>query len=140
MATSKNPQQVTASFWDVEAPYHARIENHFLDLRSIRATISAVRQPVLVVGAGQGLIVEELHHQGFQCDGVDLSDQMIKFAKLRRGLTLVKADAQALPFEAGTYATVIYATGVMDFMGNEARIALILNEGRRDRKSKRLNS
>src|SRR5215470_10761785 len=119
MATSKHTPQVRASFWDLEAPHHGPSENHFLDLPSIRATIRAVREPALVVGAGQGLIVEELHHQGFQCDGVDLSPEMIKYAKLRRGLTLVEADARALPFEAGTYATVIYATGVIDFMADE---------------------
>jgi len=86
---------------------------------------------VLVVGAGQGLIVEELQKRGFQCDGVDLSSEMIRYAKLRRGLTLIKADARAMPFEAETYATIIYATGVVDFIRDEEEIRAILNEGRR---------
>jgi SAM-dependent methyltransferase len=131
MATNKNKHEVPASVWDVEAPYHGSFENHFLDLPSIRATVGAVREPALVVGAGQGLIVEELRKQGLYCDGVDLSPEMIKYAKLRRGLTLVEADAQALPFETGSYATIIYATGVIDFIADEAQVGLILNEGRR---------
>src|SRR6185295_4533591 len=85
----------------------------------------------LVVGAGQGLIVEELLKRGFQTDGVDLSSEMIRYAKSRRGLTLIEANAKALPFEDGTYETIIYATGVVDFMGDEEQIGVILNEARR---------
>ena len=131
MATNKNTREVPASVWDLEAPYHGSFENHFLDLSSVRAAVGAVREPALVVGAGQGLIVEELRKQGLHCDGVDLSSQMIKYAKLRRGLILAEADARALPFETGTYATIIYATGVIDFIADEAQVGLILNEGRR---------
>jgi hypothetical protein len=86
---------------------------------------------VLVVGAGLGLIVEELQKKGFQCDGVDLSSEMIRYAKIRRGLTLVKADARAMPFGEKTYATIIYPTGVVDFVSDEEAIRAILNEGRR---------
>jgi ubiquinone/menaquinone biosynthesis C-methylase UbiE len=56
---------------------------------------------------------------------------MIRHAKLRRGLTLVEADARAMPFADATYATTIYATGVLDFMGDEEDLRAILNEGRR---------
>jgi hypothetical protein len=44
---------------------------------------------------------------------------------------LIKADARALPFGEETYATLIYATGVIDFISNEEEIRAILNEGRR---------
>jgi len=118
-------------FWDALAPYHGRVENHYFDLASLRGIVHAIQQPVLVVGAGQGLIVAELRNGGFECGGVDLSSEMIRYAKLRRGLDLVQADARAMPFEAGTYGTMIYATGVVDFMGDEEEIGVILNEGRR---------
>jgi SAM-dependent methyltransferase len=85
----------------------------------------------LVVGAGQGLIVAALQAQGLQCDGVDLSAEMIRYARLRRGLALVHADAKALPFGNGAYKTVIYATGVIDFMSDEEEIRGIMDEGRR---------
>jgi ubiquinone/menaquinone biosynthesis C-methylase UbiE len=118
-------------FWDALAPHHSKIENSYLDLPSLRHILSDIHQPVLVVGAGQGLIVAELQKKGFQCDGVDLSPEMIRYAKIRRGLALVQADARAMPFGDGTYKTLIYATGVVDFMSDEESIRAIMNEARR---------
>src|SRR5437762_14139484 len=103
----------TSAYWDALAPHHSALENNYLNLPSLRRIIRDVHQPVLVVGAGQGLLVEELLKRGFQTDGVDLSSEMIHFAKTRRGLTLIEADAGALPFGAGAYETIIYATGVL---------------------------
>ena len=120
-----------SDYWDTLAPHHASLENNFLDLPGLRRIVHHVRQPVLVVGAGQGLIVEELLKRGLQTDGVDLSREMIRYAKSRRGLNLIEADARALPFGDGTYETIIYATGVIDFMGDEELIRTILNEARR---------
>ena len=91
----------------------------------------SIRTPVLVVGAGQGLIVAALQKEGLQCDGVDLSAEMIRYARLRRRLALFHADAKALPFGNGAYKTIIYATGVIDFMSDKEEIRLILNEARR---------
>src|SRR5436853_7027922 len=54
----------TSDYWDALAPHHASLENNFLDLPGLRRIMHHVRQPVLVVGAGQGLIVEELHKRG----------------------------------------------------------------------------
>src|SRR5580692_11705069 len=102
-----------SNLWDAMAPHHSKIENSYLDLPSIRRIIHDIHQPALVVGAGQGLIVAELLRMGIQCDGVDLSAEMIRCAKIRRGLDLVQANACALPFENGTYRTIIYATGVI---------------------------
>ena len=121
----------SSSFWDALAPYHSTIENSYLDLPSLRRIVHDIHPPVLVVGAGQGLIVAELRKRGVQCDGVDLSSEMIRYAKIRRGLDLVQADAGAMPFEKGTYRTIIYATGVVDFMGDEEEIRAIMNEATR---------
>ncbi|SPE56603.1 putative Methyltransferase type 11 [Verrucomicrobia bacterium] len=120
-----------SDFWDALAPHLSRIENSYLDAPSIRRIIHDIHQPALVVGAGQGLIVAELQKKGIQCDGVDLSSEMIRYAKIRRGLDLVQADARAMPFEKGTYQTIIFATGVIDFMIDEEQIRVILNEARR---------
>ncbi len=121
----------SADFWDALAPHHGAVEDHYLNRASIRAIAGSIQTPVLVVGAGQGLIVAELLAQGLQCDGLDFSSEMVRQAKLRRGLTLIEADARAMPFNQATYGTIIYATGVIDFMGNEEDIRAILNEGRR---------
>lgn len=119
------------AFWDTLAPQHAIIEDNYLDLRSLHRILPEVQPPVLVVGAGHGLLVEELRDRGFECQGVDFSAEMIRCAKLRRALDLIQADAKAMPFGAGTFGTIIYATGVIDFIADEDRIRVILNEGRR---------
>jgi SAM-dependent methyltransferase len=120
-----------SQFWDVLAPHHSAIENSYLDLASLCGILPDIHPPVLIVGAGQGLLVAELRRNGFQCDGVDLSEVMIEYAKRRRGLTLIQADARALPFGDRAYGTIIYATGVVDFMGDEMEIQVIMNEARR---------
>jgi len=121
----------SSDFWDALAPHHSVLENSYLDLSSLRRIQHEIRPPVLLVGAGQGLIVAALQAQGLQCDGVDLSAEMIRYAQLRRELTLVHADARALPFGNGAYKTIIYATGVIDFMSDAEEIRGLLNEGRR---------
>lgn len=118
-------------FWDALAPIHASIEDHLFDRRSLRRIVPRIQGPVLVVGAGQGLLVAELQAKGFQCDGIDLSSEMIRYARVRRGLALVHAEAKEMPFTKDTYLTIIYATGVIDFIADEDEIRAILNEGRR---------
>src|SRR5437762_4870404 len=76
----------SSDFWDALAPHHSALENSYLDLPSLRRMQHEIRPPVLVVGAGQGLIVAALQAQSLQCDGVDLSAEMIRYARLRRGL------------------------------------------------------
>jgi ubiquinone/menaquinone biosynthesis C-methylase UbiE len=121
----------SSDYWDALAPHHSAIENNYLDLPSIRRIINDIHQPVLVVGAGQGLIVEELQKNGLRADGVDLSSEMIRYARTRRGLAFVRADARAMPFGDGTYESVICATGVIDFIDDEEQIRVIMKEARR---------
>lgn len=118
-------------FWDALAPHHASIENHYLDVSAIRSIMSDLRAPVLVVGAGHGLIVAEIRKAGLKCDGIDFSSEMIRCAKLRRGINIIHADARAMPFPNRTYETVIFATGVIDFTADETAIRMMLEEGRR---------
>ena len=119
------------NFWDTLAPHHWLVEDNYLDVSSVRLILGDIRQPVLVVGAGQGLIVDELRRQGLRCDGVDLSARMMEYAKARRGLTLVRADAAEMPFVDGTYETVILATGVIDFMADSQEIETVMREANR---------
>jgi SAM-dependent methyltransferase len=122
----------SSEFWDILAPNHAALENSFFDLATSRRVVNAIhQQPVLVVGAGQGLLVEELQKRGFQCAGIDFSSAMVRYAKLRRGLILIEADARHMPLEDKCFGTIIYATGVLDAMGDEQQIKAILKEGRR---------
>jgi ubiquinone/menaquinone biosynthesis C-methylase UbiE len=120
-----------SDFWNALAPFHSALENNYFDLPSLRRILPELREPVLVVGAGQGLIVAEVLKSGLRCDGVDFSSEMIRYAGLRRGLSLIQADAKAMPLKDGAYQTIIYATGVVDFIGDEAEIKLILDEAAR---------
>jgi hypothetical protein len=113
------------------AQFHAEVEDTNFDLASVRRLLAEIESPVLVVGAGQGLIVAELRKCGHVCDGVDLSSEMIRQAKLRRGITLIEADAKAMPFATASYSTIVYATGVVDFTADEDEIGVMLTEGRR---------
>ena len=60
----------TAAYWDTLAPHHWRLENNYLNVPSVRLILGDIRPPVMVVGSGQGLIVEELRRQGLRCDGI----------------------------------------------------------------------
>ena len=53
-----------SSYWDTLAPHHWRLENNYLNVSSVRLILGDIRQPATVVGAGQGLIVDELRRQG----------------------------------------------------------------------------
>lgn len=44
-------------FWNALAAHHAAIEENFLDRASLRRVMGDLQSPVLVVGAGQGLLV-----------------------------------------------------------------------------------
>jgi SAM-dependent methyltransferase len=120
-----------SDFWDALAPFHAELEDTYFDLASVRRLLPQIRSPVLVVGGGQGLIVADLRKKGFECDGVDLSAEMVRHAKLRRGIELMHVDARAMPFTAESYETVIFATGVVDFTGHDDEVRLLLKEGKR---------
>src|SRR6185369_4689599 len=120
-----------SDFWNALAQFHAEVEDTNFDLASVRRLLPEIESPVLVVGAGHGLIVEELRKCGYECDGVDLSSEMIRQAKLRRGISLVQADARVMPFPAARYETIIYPTGVVDFTAEEGDIQAMLTEGRR---------
>jgi SAM-dependent methyltransferase len=120
-----------SDFWNALAPFHAEVEDSNFDLASVRRLLPEIQSRVLVVGAGQGLIVEELREQGYECEGVDLSEEMVRQARLRRGIALIQADAKAMPLATGSYETIIYATGVVDFTAEEDEIQAMLMEGRR---------
>jgi len=120
-----------SDFWSALAPFHADVEDTNFDIASVRRLMPEFQSPVLIVGAGHGLIVAELRKNRFECDGIDLNAEMIRQAKLRRGIELIQADARAMPFAEASYQTIIYATGVVDFTADENAIKAMLTEGQR---------
>lgn len=102
-----------------------------INLDNLGPIFPLIESPVLVVGAGQGLLVEALRQKGFHTEGVDLSRRMVKYAGKRRGIKLVPAKAEQLPFEKGVFQTTLIATGVLDFRDDTKGIRAILGEARR---------
>lgn len=121
----------TKSFWTAWSPYWYYWEDFFLDSEAISKIAVFLTNPVLIIGAGQGLLVEQLQKKNFTVDGIELDPQMISYAKKRRGLDLVHANAKSMPFANDSYKASIIATGVIDFMNDEEQIKLILNEALR---------
>jgi hypothetical protein len=118
-------------YWNAWSPYWSYFENNMLDIEGINKLAIDIVDPALVVGAGQGLLVEQLLRKGFRADGVDLAPQMIKYAKERRNIDLIHADARQMPFADDSYRTCIVATGGVDFMDDEDQIASIVDEAQR---------
>jgi len=102
-----------------------------INLDNLGGLIPLIKNPVLVVGAGQGLLVEELRQKGFSTEGVDLSPHMVAYAEKRRGIKLFQANANNMPFQDGQFKTSIIATGVVDFLDHADQIGAIIREVKR---------
>jgi 2-polyprenyl-3-methyl-5-hydroxy-6-metoxy-1,4-benzoquinol methylase len=72
----------TEHYWKRWSPYWVLLEDFFLDLEVINKLTIHIVNPVLIIGAGQGLLVEELQNKGFQVDGIDLEPNMITYANM----------------------------------------------------------
>ncbi|MCP4608540.1 MAG: class I SAM-dependent methyltransferase [Planctomycetes bacterium] len=116
------------NYWELWSPIWSYIEDYCLDLTSIQKLIPVIKEPALVVGAGQGLLVEELQKSGIKVDGIDAEPQMVAFAKKRRNLEIILANGNKMPFADNAYQTSIIATGVVDFIDDEEQIQSIINE------------
>jgi ubiquinone/menaquinone biosynthesis C-methylase UbiE len=119
-------------YWDAISPYMDYLENVLgINLDNLGPLIPLITSPVLVIGAGQGLLVAGLREYGFITEGIDFSPQMIAYAKKRRGIKLILANANRMPFRSRQFKTSIVATGVVDFLDNINEIGAIINETRR---------
>ena len=119
-------------FWDQLSPLLLHIEDIFgINLNNLGPIIQLIKSPVLVIGAGQGLLVEELRQKGYSAEGVDFSPEMVAYAEKRRGIKLIQANANDMPFQDNQFKTSIVATGVIDFMDNTDQIGAIINEVKR---------
>ena len=96
-------------FWDALSPYESCIESLIgVNADNLDPLIPLMESPVLVVGAGQGLLVERLLRLGFRTVGVDFSPQMVVFAEKRRRIKLIRANAENMPFRAGRFKASIF--------------------------------
>jgi hypothetical protein len=124
-----NPTIETKTYWDTFSPYMDYLENVIgINSDNLDPIIPLIKSPVLVVGAGQGLLVGELRRRGFAAEGIDLSPQMVAGAEKRRGIKIFLGNANDMPFENGQFSASIIATGVIDFLDDRGQIGAIINE------------
>jgi SAM-dependent methyltransferase len=86
---------------------------------------------LLDVGCGTGAYAVGLLEQGWDVTGVDVSEDMLRRAGAK-GVTVVQADATALPFEDASFDAVISIfthTDFDDFPGALQEIARVLRPG-----------
>jgi SAM-dependent methyltransferase len=118
-------------WWNSWAPYWEHLEDRHLSVFETEWILESLVEPVLVVGAGQGLVIEHLNKKGFRADGIDTERQMVLFANRRRSLAILQADARDMPIKSATYNTVIIATGVVDYIADDHLVQEIIAECQR---------
>jgi len=113
------------------APFWSFYEDQHLSTGVLDDLAPILAGPVLLVGSGQGLILERLRAMGLQARGIDFSRDMVRMGAGRRGVRSILADAGALPFARRSFRTVIIASGVVDYLDDEPAIRRIIGEGLR---------
>jgi 2-polyprenyl-3-methyl-5-hydroxy-6-metoxy-1,4-benzoquinol methylase len=86
------------SYWTAWSLYWSYLEDFFLDLEAINQLAAFITNPVLIIGAGQGLLVEQLQKNGLSVNGIDSGPRIVSYAKERRELNLIQVNTTNLPF------------------------------------------
>ncbi|TFH42900.1 MAG: class I SAM-dependent methyltransferase [Chrysiogenales bacterium] len=118
-------------WWSTWAPLWDHIEDRHFSTRVTESLIDQITSDVLVIGAGQGIIVRHLAGRGFKAVGLDINLRMVRIAKEKYGIDIVQGDAGDLPFENDSFNTVIISSGVVDYGADEDAIARFIGEARR---------
>jgi len=118
-------------WWSTWAPVWDHIEDRHFGTTTTELLMDQIKPEVLVIGAGQGLIVRYLKNKGISATGLDINPDMVKVAKDKYDLAIVEGDAGKLPFQDDSYATVIISSGVVDYGADEAAITTFINEAKR---------
>ncbi|WP_129337984.1 class I SAM-dependent methyltransferase [Cellulomonas endophytica] len=104
--------------WAVWADHWDLVEGHGMNVEAVPALAAQLRDPVLLVGSGQGLVAASLSSAGFHVVAVDSSATMARRARERRGVETVLCDVVDLRL-GRRFATALVSTGVV----NERSIA-----------------
>jgi SAM-dependent methyltransferase len=118
-------------WWSTWAPVWDMIEDRHFSTGVTESLIDHMQPNVLIIGAGQGIIVRYLKKKGINAVGLDINPNMVKIAKEKYNLDIVEGDAGDLPFKKDSYNTVILSSGVVDYGADESSIKIYLNEARR---------
>jgi SAM-dependent methyltransferase len=107
-------RKMQLQFWDNQAAdWHGGEAARGLQPHHIESIATWLTDPVLVVGAGRGMMLQALRAKGYAATGVDWSAGMVAEAQ-RDGIPgLSRADADHLPCDNQSLGSVIVSTGVM---------------------------
>lgn len=125
----KNPEEFNSSY--TKKRFFSRFVNLFLNMRinqamNMLSDIQLENKQVLDVGCGGGQYLEELIKRKAYVTGVDYSEKMLKLAskllkaKGYKRYSLIKADANYLPFEKDRFDLVV-ATGLLEYLSDPSK-------------------
>jgi ubiquinone/menaquinone biosynthesis C-methylase UbiE len=121
----------TVTWWSTWAPVWDLMEDRHFGTSVTESLMDQIQSGVLIIGAGQGLIVRHLARKGLSAIGLDINPEMVQIAKKKYNLDIIEGDAGSLPFEKETFSTVIISSGVVDYGADESMIATFINEAKR---------
>jgi len=129
MSNAKNCNHINwskvSNFWEV-------FEEMGISPFTIRGFCKHLKSPVLVVGAGLGIVPECLCRMGYNVKSLDCTKEMAKKAKARRNLEMTICNATRTPFKDHSFGTVLINTGVVDTLNLRTDfIPRILQESKR---------
>jgi len=91
-----------------------------------------IKVEALDVGCGTGVYTEEISRYTQKCVGLDLSENMLEYArKKRKELNLVLADAHKLPFRDKSFNLVV-TVGLLEYVQKDSvlkEIAMVMRKG-----------
>ncbi len=128
-AAARKMQQ---QFWDIQAAdWDTRRNRQGLQPHHIESMATWLTDPVLLIGAGRGMMLQALQAAGYATTAVDWSANMVAEAQREGIFGLSHGDAEHLPDDDQTLATVIISTGVLLPTHTRGRREAYLAEARR---------
>jgi SAM-dependent methyltransferase len=125
-------RKIQRQFWDTQAAdWDAKRAGRGLQPRHIERMATWLIDPVLLVGAGRGMMLQALRAKGYVTTGVDWSASMVAEAQREGILGLSRGDADRLAYDSQSLATVIVSTGVLLPTHTQDRTDAYLDEARR---------
>lgn len=118
--------------WDKLSVIWEAFEDVGTTPKKLEKYINQLTPPVLVIGAGAGLIPEFLRNNNIDFISIDSSKKMIKMAKKRRKIEILYRDAINTKLPANYFNTIIINTGVLNKYNVKTKFLVdLLNEIKR---------
>jgi SAM-dependent methyltransferase len=122
-------RRIQQQFWDNQAAdWDDDRAGRGLQPQHIGRMAPWLASPVLLVGAGRGMMLQALRAQGYCATGVDWSANMVAEAQRKGIVGLSQGDACCLADASESLASVIFSTGILLPTHSRDRINAYLGE------------